>query len=155
MATFKTQAPVAEPQKLDSKTLSAFLAKLAETSNVSASAKAVGVSSARIYGHRRSSPAFQARWMKALAEGYARLEGDLLAEALRPAGSTISEKTLKSRAQKQRLGLTLLAAHRASVRGEVSAPPPAEGSKTKAEAQARLVARFDLIRERLSAAGDA
>jgi hypothetical protein len=131
--------------------LKKFLANLAETSNVSASAKAARLSSSWVYAHRRKSPPFRKRWHEALAEGYTRLEAELLAEALRAVGGTVSDTTLKSRAQKHRLGLALLAAHRASVRGEVVAAVPSEGSKTKAAAQARLKTRLDLIRERLTA----
>lgn len=58
--------------------LELFLARLAETSNVSAAADAAGLSTATVYARRRSDPQFNERWFEALAEGYDRLEMDLL-----------------------------------------------------------------------------
>lgn len=48
----------------------------------------------------------------------ARLETELLAEALAPPEPELSDGLAKARLYKQRLALALLAAHRASVRGE-------------------------------------
>ncbi len=102
-----------------------FLVHLSQTANVSASARAVGITSNAVYAERRRSPAFRGAWTDALAEGYARLEADLLAEALQAANGKISDGTLKARAQKHRLGMVLLSAHRAAVKGGASpiAPP--------------------------------
>lgn len=102
--------------RMTNATRRAFLAALSESSNVAASARAAGVSSGAIYAERRKSPAFRGQWEEALAEGYARLEADLLAEALQAASGKVGEATLKSRAQKHRLALALLNAHRATVK---------------------------------------
>ena len=55
-----------------------FLAALASTSNVAASAREAQVPPARAYEARRGDPAFFARWQAALCEGYDHLEMQLL-----------------------------------------------------------------------------
>ena len=50
----------------------AFLAHLAQTSNVSASAKAAGVTTSPVYDLRKKSEQFCAKWLAALSEGYAK-----------------------------------------------------------------------------------
>lgn len=55
-----------------------FLATLAETSNVSAAAAAVGIFTSRAYRQRRESPTFARAWHEALCEGYDLLELELL-----------------------------------------------------------------------------
>ena len=79
MAINKTPVPDA---RLNLKIRSLFLDHLAQTANVSASALAAGAKSSAVYAERRRTPAFRDAWALALAEGYARLETDLLAEAL-------------------------------------------------------------------------
>jgi hypothetical protein len=125
---------------------SVFLAKLAETSNVTLAAKTAGISPPAAYRERRRSEAFRKAWGLALAEGYARLEAALLSEALIAANGSISDKALKSRAQKYRLGMTLLSAHRGAVRG--SAPAPRH-ERAKGEAKRLLAERLDVMRDRM------
>lgn len=55
-----------------------FLAELAATSNVAASARAAKVSTARAYEARRADPVFYREWQEALCEGYDHLELALL-----------------------------------------------------------------------------
>ncbi len=124
-----------------------FLDVLAETSNVSAAARAAGIAANAMYRERRRNPAFAARWHEALCEGFARLEAELLSEALIAPSGNVKEATLKSRAQKYRLGLSLLAAHRAAVRGIV---PVAPGTGA-ADAKARLGAKIRAMRARVRA----
>lgn len=126
-----------------------FLDALAESSNVAASARAAGVSANAMYRARRRDPGFAARWHEALCEGYARLEAELLSEALVTPTGNVKEATLKSRAQKYRLGLALLAAHRAAVRG---GRMTTTGTATQAGAKARLIAKLEAMRAQ--AAGD-
>ncbi|MFN3621163.1 hypothetical protein, partial [Sphingorhabdus sp.] len=122
MAINKATVPDA---RLNVKIRARFLDHLAETANVSASARAAGVSSISVYAERRRSPAFREAWAQALTEGYARLETDLLAEALQVASARTADGTLKARAQKHRLAIALLNAHRASVKGgALPAAPP-------------------------------
>ncbi|HET6524318.1 hypothetical protein [Sphingopyxis sp.] len=124
-----------------------FLEVLAETSNVAASARAAGLPANAMYRERRRNPGFAARWHEALCEGFARLEAELLSEALIAPSGNVKDATLKSRAQKYRLGLSLLAAHRAAVRG---ARLPV-GAAANAGAKARLVAKLETIRAQAAA----
>ena len=125
-----------------------FLDALAESSNVAASARATGISANAMYRERRRNPGFAARWHEALCEGFARLEAELLAEALIAPTGNVKESTLKSRAQKYRLGLSLLAAHRAAVRG---AKLPAAADAPKGSAKAKLVAKLTAMRAQVAA----
>jgi hypothetical protein len=122
-----------------------FIEHLGMSSNVTASAKMAGISSTSIYRERARNEKFRKAWHRALCEGYARLEADLLAEALIGVSAKTSDITLKSRAQKYRLGLTLLSAHRASVRGGDTAPVTARTTTVRQ----RLELRFATMRERM------
>ncbi len=125
-----------------------FLAHLATTANVAASARVAGVPSHRVYRERGTNPAFRDAWQDALAEGYTLLESELLAEALRPASSSLKDMTLKTRQMKIRLGMSLLSLHRASVRGEKPAKSlPAV--QTTDEIRRRVSERLHLMRARL------
>ncbi|WOF43681.1 hypothetical protein KNJ79_01560 [Sphingopyxis indica] len=125
-----------------------FLDELAASSNVAASARAAGVSANAMYRERRRNAAFAKRWLAALCEGYARLEAELLSEALVAPNGNVKEATLKSRAQKYRLGLSLLAAHRAAVRGNM--PTPAAAATGGAgNAKARLAAKLRAMQARV------
>ena len=108
------------PKKIDKRLNAAkrklFFAHLSETANVSASARVAGISSSTVYAERRRSTEFKSAWSEALTEGYARLEADLLAEALQTANGQITDGTLKARAQKHRLGISLLGVHRANAK---------------------------------------
>jgi hypothetical protein len=146
MAINKTSAPDA---RLNAKIRARFLDHLAQTANVSASARAAGVSSSAVYAERRRSAAFRDAWALALAEGYARLETDLLAEALQVASARTADATLKARAQKHRLAIALLNAHRAAVKGGASAastPTPAKPDLPTLKAQ--LILKLTQMRQR-------
>jgi len=56
----------------------AFLAALADTSNVSAAARAAGIATSTAYEARRTNADFYRKWQQALCEGYDNLELDLL-----------------------------------------------------------------------------
>ena len=120
----------------------AFLDHLAETANVTQSAKVAEVSTSLAYRTRMARPAFKKAWEAALGEGYARLEAYLVSEALVQANASTSEVTIKSRAQKYRLGLSLLSLHRATVRGDAKIAP-AKAKENATQARARLAARLD------------
>lgn len=126
----------------------AFLAQLAQTANVSASARASGVTTSPVYALREKSADFRAKWLAALCEGYARLEANLLSEALANPANNLKDSTFKQKQMKVRLGMALLAAHRASVRGP-AAPAPSRSRDPK-EVQKRLEARFAAMRKRLN-----
>lgn len=144
--TVSTDARGARPGRAQ---MSMFLEALAETSNVAASARAAGVTGNAMYRERRRNAAFAARWHAALCEGFARLEAELLSEALVAPSGNVKDATLKSRAQKYRLGLALLAAHRAAVRG---AKLPGDGGvAAQGSAKERLRAKLDDIRAKAAA----
>ncbi|MFN4357921.1 hypothetical protein [Sphingopyxis alaskensis] len=126
-----------------------FLEALAESSNVAASARKAGIGADAMYRERRRNSGFAARWQAALCEGFARLEAELLAEALIAPTGNVKDATLKSRAQKYRLGLSLLAAHRAAVRG---AKLPGVGpAATQGSAKARLTAKLHAMQAQAAA----
>jgi hypothetical protein len=55
-----------------------FLAHLAESSNVTASAEAAGIDTGKAYRARREDPEFARDWLAALYEGYIHLEMEVL-----------------------------------------------------------------------------
>ncbi len=136
----------------DRRQMDVFLDALAESSNVAASARAAGLAANAMYRERRRNAGFAARWHEALCEGFARLEAELLSEALIAPTGNVKDSTLKSRAQKYRLGLSLLAAHRAAVRG---AKLPTAEIGAKGSAKARLAAKLDAMRAQAAAEGGA
>jgi hypothetical protein len=116
-----------------------FLAHLAQTANVAASSRAAGLPAATFYAERRRLTEFRAQWAEALGEGYAKLEAGLLAEALVHASAQTSDAMLKARAQKHRLALALLSAHRNLAKGIKLADAPAKASTNgKADLIAKL-----------------
>ena len=91
-----------------------FLAELASTSNVAASARAAGIDRTAAYDARRSNPEFSRQWQEALCEGYDHLEMDLLhrlrtGEIKPPAGAKKASRTFDNAT-----AFRLLAAHRDS-----------------------------------------
>lgn len=71
--------PVARPQpRNNTRWREVFLEKLAETSNVSASAEWANVTTSQVYASRRGEPEFARKWMAALCEGYDNLEMEIL-----------------------------------------------------------------------------
>ena len=136
-------------KKFDAKARKLFLDQLAETANVRASSRGAGVSVSCVYRERRRSESFRSAWGDALTEGYSRLETELLSEALVASSGTISDKTLRSRAQKYRLGLTLLSAHRGVARGPTK---PVSITKSNSNARQRMEAKFAIMHERMKAA---
>jgi hypothetical protein len=111
--------------------LRTFLERLAQAANVTAAAKAAKLSTPLVYALRGRDAGFRAKWHAALCEGYARLETELLAEALAAPDPELTDAQVKARQYKQRLALALLAAHRASVRGERSAAAGPVADETK------------------------
>jgi hypothetical protein len=132
-----------------------FLDMLAETANVSASAKHAEVSTFDVYQLRKTSKTFCDQWARALGEGYVRLEADLLAEALKPIANATADKTIKQKAEKTRIAMFLITAHRAAVRGEArvqAAPSAATKRPTPAALRDAFTRQFATMRERMTAA---
>jgi hypothetical protein len=129
-----------------------FIAKLGETSNVTAAAEAADVSMSHVYKTRRADPAFARRWYDALCEGYDNLEMELLhrlrsgkTEEIDPAGTPL----------KFDLGTAFrcLFAHRETVLKEKGRRTMAEESATIASIEAKIQAmrERELEAERLLA----
>jgi len=94
----------------------AFLAELAETSNVSAAARSAKVDTTTAYKLRRTDRTFAHQWFEALCEGYDNLELDLL-RRLRE-GELAGAATPAGKARRKfdnATALRLLAAHRSAV----------------------------------------
>ncbi|MDE1468572.1 hypothetical protein [Aurantiacibacter sp. D1-12] len=69
---------VGEKEGLTRHWVGLFLDTLAETSNVTASAKMAGCNPSRAYKLRREDASFRERWNEALLEGYEHLELEVL-----------------------------------------------------------------------------
>lgn len=78
----KSSAARRNPARRQSRTFAQwsklFLAELAATSNVTASAKKAKISTTQAYEARRTRPEFNRAWQAALCEGYDHLEMELL-----------------------------------------------------------------------------
>lgn len=92
-----------------------FLAALAESSNVSASARKAEVSTQLVYRLRREDAAFRRAWFDALCEGFDNLEIELLGRARDGELVGASKSGRRQRKHDNALGLRLLAAHRDTV----------------------------------------
>lgn len=94
----------------------AFLAELAQTSNVSAAARAAEVDTALAYKTRRTDRGFARQWFEALCEGYDNLELDLLRRLREGELAGATTPTGKARRKfDNATALRLLAAHRSAV----------------------------------------
>jgi hypothetical protein len=142
-----TKKPVRKDTRLNAARRKSFLEALSETANVASSARAAGIASSSVYAERRRSPAFRAAWQDALGEGYARLEADLLADALQNADGQTSDATLKARAQKHRLGISLLNVHRTNAKGTAE-PVPRRANTDLGVLKAQLILKLTQMRER-------
>lgn len=91
-----------------------FLAELAATSNVSASARRAGISTTTAYETRRTNPEFNRKWQQALCEGYDHLEMELLNRLRSGEVKPPSSAKRGVRAFDNATALRLLAAHRDS-----------------------------------------
>lgn len=140
-------APAPNDARLNAAKRKLFFGSLSQTANVAASARLAGITSNAVYAERRRSPVFRAAWSEALAEGYARLEADLLAEALRKVNGQTNDATLKAQAQKQRLGTILLSAHRASVKAYADTPH-ANATVDLGVLKAQLILKLTQMRDR-------
>lgn len=94
-----------------------FVARLAETANVSASLAETGMSHAGLYKLRKRSAAFRAAWDEALDLGYARIEAMLLDRALNGRRRVLREGVIVEEFTEcsDSLALTLISQHRKKV----------------------------------------
>lgn len=133
-----------------------FLTALAETSNVSASARAAGMNRGSAYALKERDIEFAKSWKAALEQGYAELETHLMRHAIE--GTTRTEKVIDAETQKVKqikvvhsypltVAVRLLSAHRQEVeawrRGGADSDEDAQADVDKLNDQ------LDRIRERL------
>ena len=127
-----------------------FLAELATSSNITASAKKAKVPVASVYETRRRNPDFFRAWQQALCEGYDHLEMELLlrlrtGEIKRAAGAKLGVRTYENA-----VALRQLAAHKDSVARQRAI----RDNESAAEVVASINAKLDLMRQRALAAGE-
>lgn len=105
----------------------AFFAELSEVCNVTAAARAAGLADSKpAYNRKQHHAAFRARWDEAVAEGYARLELEMLERARfgenrSPAEGCSGEK---QRAVPTAQALSLLKMHQARAKAPAAAGAP-------------------------------
>ena len=132
-----------------------FLSALGDTCNVTLAAKIAGVANSTVYSHRAKDAAFRKGWDVALAQGYARLELEMLERAING-----SVRTIKVGGQEQvvvehsdRVGLMLLKMHRDRAEApERVARDAAETSVEEVqELRAKILAKLERVREQVRA----
>ena len=114
----KTIAPkAARPLQWNEERRKALLDQLAMTSNVAASERAAGMMPGSAYRERRKSPEFREAWGEALAEGYSRLEMEMLHRAIEGVAKRVTKTEAGSETVEysDRIGMALLTAHRDAV----------------------------------------
>jgi hypothetical protein len=126
-----------------------FLIHLAETANVSESCKQASVHSRQVYDLRKRSDDFRARWEAALAEGYTRIEAWLMEITLGMANGTPLRKKSAANLQAQRIALSLLSAHRSTVRGHVPNVSRRDSAQARKAAHVRVEQKLRAMRARL------
>ncbi|MEL6708387.1 MAG: hypothetical protein AAFP79_08890 [Pseudomonadota bacterium] len=117
-----------------------FLDFLAETSNVSESARRAGVNPSRAYKVRREEPDFARLWLAALWEGYTHLEMEVL-RRLREGDAATDDKTKYDFAN----AIRLLSAHRENA----SQAQAEERNVSAAEVRASIDRKVEAIRIQL------
>jgi hypothetical protein len=130
-----------------------FLAHLAMTCNVRASARAVGMSEQGVHRLRLRSPEFRDAWETALAEGYVRLEMMLLDRALNGVEKTVVGKNGEPAGSvtehSDRLALALMnAPRRATPR-----PRAAEAQRDRKEVRRLVEAKLSEMNKRMGGEG--
>ena len=119
-----------------------FLDYLAESSNVSESARKANISVSRAYKVRRSEPEFARQWLAALYEGYLHLEMEVV-RRLRDG----DQQTNSSDKYDFANAIRLLAAHRENAaRAEAS-----ERNVSAAQVRASIDRKVQAIRQQLNA----
>ncbi|QNN64235.1 hypothetical protein H9L12_07610 [Sphingomonas rhizophila] len=88
----------------DARAKGRFLDMFAATANARMAAESAGVAYQTVFKHRARDAGFAAAWDEALAQGYARLEAELLAAALAPPTTLEGGETSFDFAQDERAG---------------------------------------------------
>ena len=114
-----------------------FLDALAETSNLTRSAKQAGIAPRDAYRTRRSCDVFAADWRAALFEGYANLEMEVLGYLRDPEPARKMDVTA---------ALRLLAAHKETIAKERAA----RANVSAAEVRASIERKVDELRKKVA-----
>lgn len=117
-----------------------FLDFLAETSNVSESARRAGINPSRAYKIRREEPEFARQWLDALWEGYTHLEMEVL-RRLREGDTTVEDNGKFDFAN----AIRLLSAHRENA----TRAQAGQRNVSAAEVRASIDRKVDAIRAQL------
>ena len=121
-----------------------FLEHLAQTSNVSAAAKAAKVDISTVYRLRRSDAAFYAAWRAALLEGYDNLEMELLGRLRLGELEGGKSKERARRKYENAAAIRVLLAHRQTISEERAR----REAVSEEEVLASINAKIDKLRER-------
>lgn len=119
-----------------------FLARLAETSNVTAAAEAASISLSCVYRNRREDRTFAQAWQAALAEGYDNLEIELLCRL-----RTGEAKDADGRKFDNATAFRLLCVHREEVARERARRDDEDEATILAELDAKLARMRERERE--------
>lgn len=116
----------------------AFVEALAETSNVTVSAKRAGVTPSQAYSARRRDPEFRQQWYEALCEGYEHLELETLYRLRKgqlkpPAGNVRSARVFDNAT-----AMRLLLAHKETIARIRAAREDADPAAVRARIEARI-----------------
>lgn len=131
-----------------------FLEALSATCNVTLAAKRARVGNSTVYRRRATDAVFRASWRQAVAQGYARLEVEILERALNGKMRTIVHKDGREEQSVEyddRIALTLLRMHRDTAR-EPERIEAAEAAISPAEAlevRDRLLMKLKRVRVQL------
>jgi hypothetical protein len=121
-----------------------FLEQLAQSSNVTAAAKAGRIDVSTAYKTRRKEPAFAAAWQQALCEGYEALELALLCRLREGEPANAASDRKYDNAQ----SIRLLLSHRDAF-GRGKAQESAEDEQAVID---RINSKLDVMRERMKRA---
>jgi len=130
-----------------------FLETLRQSANVSAAARAAGMSRRAAYNHRLQEPQFREEWDQALEEALDDLEAELRRRAIQGVEKPVyygGKPCGTIRNYSDTLGMFLLKCRRPDVFATDSAAEEAEAERELADARSRLDERIG----RLTSAGD-
>lgn len=135
-----------------------FIEALSATLNISASARAVGMSTVSARALRKRDAAFDAAWDEALLVAYEELELATIRRATRGTVKPILHNGAKVGSQRdfsEKLVAQLMAQHNDRVMALRRAEGAEPGSDPDAGARARLIAKFESMEVRLRGDDDA
>ncbi|GIX17682.1 MAG: hypothetical protein KatS3mg119_1868 [Rhodothalassiaceae bacterium] len=130
-----------------------FLAVLRETANVSAAARAVGMSRSGAYQLRQQDEAFRAAWDDALEEALDLLEAELWRRALKGVARPVfygGKRCGVIRSYSDQLGMFLLKAHRPERYGQLA--KSREEDEEDPDSRRYLLDLLETIRTRIALA---